>query len=200
MATTYGVGSNVPHGWRYDALNNHYIGPNGDTITMREINHHGTLADVLKHRQYEEAKRQMMLNTPTVPGSLSQAVNSIGSLSIATQPAATLSFDTDHGRVILNIKTGDLTIPGGMGREDAIREFWLGFQKHFNCGDVSKYEKRIKELQQDVARAQATAALMKKDDEKEAAKKIAEKVAKKYAGEKFIMVKPEDLIKFIQEA
>jgi hypothetical protein len=36
--------------------------------------------------------------------------------------------------------------------------------------------------------------------EKDAAKPIVEKVRKKYNGEKFIMVKPEDLIKFIEEA
>ena len=36
--------------------------------------------------------------------------------------------------------------------------------------------------------------------EKDAAKPIVEKVRKKYGNEKFIMVKPEDLIKFIEGA
>ena len=36
--------------------------------------------------------------------------------------------------------------------------------------------------------------------EKDAAGIIVEKVRKKYGSEKFIMVKPEDLIRFIEEA
>lgn len=199
MATTYGIGSNVPPGWVYDALNDCYKGPNGEIITEMDILRNGSLLRVVQNMQIDEARRSMMVNT--VPGSMQQAVNSMGPISatIQTQPSATLSFETDHGRVTLNIKTGDLTIPVGMGREDVIREFWLGFQKHFKTGDTTQHEKRIKELQQEVAHVKATAALMRKDDEKEAAKKVAERIAKKYNGEKFIMVKPEDLIKFIEQ-
>jgi len=65
--------------------------------------------------------------------------------------------------------------------------------------ELEKYEQQIKDLQLQVAQVQASAALMKKDDEKEGRKKVAEKIAKKYNGEKFIMVKPEDLIRFIEE-
>jgi len=202
----FGSGRSVPLGWNYDALNNQYIGPNGDIITMTEINHFGTITDVLLHRQYEETKKQMMMNTSitgtgSVPGSMQQAVSSMGSLTISpVQPVSTLSFDTDHGRVSLNIKTGDLTIPGGMSRQDAIREFWFGFQEHFNphpeatkyINQISWWKKKAEDLEQH-ADEYAKYAL------KEANKKIAEKIANKYAGEKFIMVKPDDLIKFIEE-
>jgi len=114
------------------------------------------------------------------------------------KPAAEISVEGKLGRITINLDTGELKMPPNVGRDAAIRDFWLGFQENFQPTNKAEYEKRIKELQQEVAQVKATAALMRKDDEKEAAKKVAEKIAKKYNGEKFIMVKPEDLIRFIE--
>jgi hypothetical protein len=114
-------------------------------------------------------------------------------------PTNVIAIETKLGRVSVNIETGDITIPVDVGRDDAIREFWLGFQKHFIPSNKAKYEEEIKFLKRDLAGAKASAVLMKQESEKEASKRVAEKVRKKYGNEKFIMVKPEDLIKFIQE-
>lgn len=188
----------LPLGWAYSYLNDGFTGPNGEFISRDMVRVHGSFDKAFAH-MYGPADPQGNITygtNTTLPPPGSYAVSSASSI----QPASLLSFETDHGRVSLNIKTGELTLPQGMAKEDSIREFWLGFQKYFKTTDTMVLETRIKELQLDVARAQATAALMKKEDEKEVSKKIAEKVAKKYGGEKFIMVKPEDLIRFIQEA
>ncbi len=113
--------------------------------------------------------------------------------------ANVIAIETKLGRVSVNIETGDITIPVDVGRDDAIREFWLGFQKHFIPSNKAKYEEEIKFLKRDLASTKASAVLMKQEGAKDANKRVAEKVRKKYGNEKFIMVKPEDLIKFIQE-
>ena len=87
-----------------------------------------------------------------------------------------------------------------MGRDDAIREFWLGFQKHFQPSSNAKYETEIEGLKRDYVRLETYYKEKLVNIEKDAAKHIGEKLRKKYGNEKFIMVKPEDLIKFIEEA
>lgn len=111
-----------------------------------------------------------------------------------------IAIETKVGRVGINTETGDITIPPGIGRDEAIREFWFGFQKHFQPTNKTRYEEEIKYLKRDLAGAKASAVLMKQEGEKHANKRVAEKVRKKYGNEKFIMLKPEDLIKFIEEA
>lgn len=115
------------------------------------------------------------------------------------QPTSVISIETKLGRVSVDIETGDLTIPQGVGRDTAIREFWLGFQEYFKPANTVKYEKEIEDLKREVANTKSSAALMKQASEKEANKRVAEKIRKKYNGEKFIMVKPEDLVRFIEE-
>lgn len=154
-------------------------------------------------------------NTPTnigVGSGFGQAVASIsnnGNLSIGNpgqsyaiaQPATTsvIAIETKVGRIGVNIETGDITIPQGIGRDVAIREFWLGFQEYFQPTNKAKYENQIKDLERELAGAKASAVLMKEESVKQASKRVAEKVRKKYGNEKFIMVKPEDLIRFIEE-
>lgn len=140
---------------------------------------------------------------PYDPNNISNGNLTVGNAThpyaVHSPPTNVISIETKLGRVSINIETGDITIPVDVGRDDAIREFWLGFQKHFIPSNKAKYEEEIKFLKRDLAGAKASAVLMKQEGEKEASKRVAEKVRKKYGNEKFIMVKPEDLIKFIQE-
>lgn len=220
----------LPAGWVRDVANLQYRGPNGEIITDLDVSQYGSLSNALigkygqgqmKIHNYRPSNPKVgdvvvssgltevytnhgwVTNHHITSAGAANMVNNGGYAAITAapiQPKSTLAFDTAYGRVTLDIKTGDLTVPVGMSRQDAIRDFWLGFQENFQPTNKAKYEQQIKDLQQDLARVQATAALMRKDDEKEAAKKVAEKIAKKYNGEKFIMVKPEDLIRFIEES
>jgi hypothetical protein len=100
---------------------------------------------------------------------------------------------TDKGVVTLNLKTGDITFPLELGRDEAIRDFWMGFQLHFGAQQDSKFKNRIKELEDECYK-------LKTDAETKAKQKVLSKINKKYANEKFIMTKPADLIKLIEEA
>lgn len=140
-----------------------------------------------------------IVNTANVPVA---SISSSGNLSIGTgtqqyafhQPTTSvIAIETKVGRVGINIETGDITVPQGIGRDEAIREFWFGFQKHFQPMNKVEYERKIKDLEQKVEIAYKVST-------KETAKHFAEKIRKKYGNEKFIMIKPEDLIKFIEEA
>jgi hypothetical protein len=131
-----------------------------------------------------------------------------GNLSIATGKSSAfhesltnvIQIETKVGRIGINTETGDITIPPGIGRDEAIREFWFGFQKVFKPLNKNKYEIEIEGLKRDYARLETYYKDKLVNLEKDAAKPIVEKIRKKYNGEKFIMVKPEDLIKFIEEA
>ena len=140
-------------------------------------------------------------------GPMNASIASVGNLSVSNAqpltfhqpPASVISIETKLGRISVDIETGDITVPVGVGRDDAIREFWFGFQKHFNPFDKAKYEIEIDQLKREIAEAKTSAVLMKQENQKEASKRVADKVRNKYGNEKFIMVKPEDLIKFIEE-
>lgn len=146
------------------------------------------------------------VGSPT--GGLSYSDNAIGangaagpySMASGFKPASTITMQGKLGDVTINLDTGELTMPPGVGRDAAIRDFWLGFQEHFQPTHKVKYEATIRQLEQELAQTKNTATLLREADTKAAHKRVAEKVAKKYAGEKFIMIKPEDLVKFIQEA
>lgn len=102
---------------------------------------------------------------------------------------------TDKGAVTLNLKTGDITFPLEIGRDEAIRDFWMGFQKYFRPSDadeVAKLKTKLKETEQ-------AADEYKKYVHEKTIKGVVDKINKKYANEKFIMTKPSDLIKMIEE-
>lgn len=219
----------VLSGWNFSVLHDAFIGPNGEHISRNDVQIHGSFAKAYAHLYGSKSQhkpqfgdRRINPNTykpevyngddwvDSVNVGSTGAIGAIhdgtyttganGPLTIGNmQPAAEISVEGKLGRITINLDTGELKMPPNVGRDAAIRDFWLGFQEQFQPTNKAKYEQQIKSLQQDLARAQATAALMRKDDEKEAAKKVAEKIAKKYNGEKFIMVKPEDLIRFIEE-
>ena len=114
--------------------------------------------------------------------------------------ANVVEIETGLGRIGINIETGDITVPPGIGRDDAIREFWFGFQKVFNPFDKAKYDVEIKKLKDDIQDMKGYYGKALEAAEKKSCSIVAEKIRKKYGNEKFIMVKPDDLIKFIEEA
>ena len=111
-----------------------------------------------------------------------------------------LAVMTSHGRVKINLDTGVLTIPHGIGREEAIRDFWLGFQENFRGAERAKYEDEVASLKKHISYITQKAEEYKNQVLDTAKKSVVKKIAEKYGNEKFIMVKPADLIKFIEEA
>lgn len=202
MATTLGVGTTIPSGWHYNAALDQYEGPNKEVVSgMAAAQYGGVLHALTAMRIMQNvgvnAAAPVGANGPAGPfvsGSIGQAMASIQN----TQPA-NLTLKTDKGDVVLNLKTADIQIPPGIGRDEAIRDFWLAFQKYFKPADVVNYENTIDNLRRSLANAKAQAALTQKEDAKEGAKKVVEKFKKKYGHEKLIMVKPDDLARFLEE-
>jgi hypothetical protein len=212
MATNIGIGATVPAGWFYSAMKNGYDGPNGEYISGQDITVEGSFAKAfMKKYGATGAPNQMAIppgaNGPAGPfsASISGAAGG-GTLSVSTgqsytfanPPTNVIAIETKLGRVGINIETGDITIPPGIGRDEAIREFWLGFQKHFVPSNKAKYEKEIAGLKSDYQRLENYYKDKLTSVGKDATKPIVEKIRKKYGNEKFIMVKPEDLISFIE--
>ncbi len=119
-------------------------------------------------------------------------------IGVATEAPRTIAVETKHGRVTLNLDTADITFPADIGRNEAIRDFWFGFQEVYKPGN-SKLESEIQSLKKELAATKASAALMKKESEKEASKRVADKIKAKYGQDKFIMIKPDDLVAFIMK-
>lgn len=105
---------------------------------------------------------------------------------------------TELGDISINLDTGDLTIPPGVGRDEAIREFWLGFHRDFKTGNKELQDK-IDELQRANDYILGQTESYQKECIEKTTKAIVDKIAKKYANDKFIMIKPDDLIKLIKE-
>ena len=122
------------------------------------------------------------------------------SYTFANPPKSVIQIQTNVGTVGVDLETGDITIPPGIGRDEAIREFWLGFQKYWEPTNKKKYESEIEGLKRDYQRLETYYKEKFVEIEKDGSKFIVEKIRKKYGSEKFIMVKPEDLIRFIEEA
>ena len=116
-----------------------------------------------------------------------------GGFTIASPGPSEIAINTSHGQVRINLDTGDLTFPPGIGRDVAVREFWLGFHEHFKTIDKKKYEQQIEDLSRKADEYKKYANDVVKES-------ILKKIAEKYGNEKFIMMKPSDLIKFIEEA
>lgn len=139
----------------------------------------------------------------------------IGSMHINTPVNAPITFHeeptkhmkfqvkTNYGVIVANLNTGELTIPAGVARDAALREFWMGFLEHYrpSGGDPNAIanRQRIKELENELY------MMKEKSDKhatyvfKETVGGIVNKITKKYGSEKLIMVKPSDLVKLIEE-
>lgn len=122
-------------------------------------------------------------------------ISPISQISSTPDQLKTYVVSTDKGDISLDLKTGDITFPLELGRDEAIRDFWFGFQKHFPCGNDEHYERSINILKDELKRQDQSLTKVVKETKE----KLVEKIAKKYGSEKFIMIKPEDLIKFIKD-
>ena len=145
----------VPPGWLYDAMRDGYVNDQGLRINSLDVVTHGGVTKAIIAIHGPQA-----LQSST--GHISQAAvqnggfvaQSIDNLTVSNanmgitkvEPRNVIEIETKLGRVGINVETGDLTIPPGVGRNDAIREFWFGFQKHFNPFD-KRSEEHTSELQ-----------------------------------------------------
>lgn len=105
---------------------------------------------------------------------------------------------TTSGDVTADLETGDLTLPFGMSRIDGLREFWLAFQEHFKGDNSAMYEKEIKKLENEIVGYRMERNSLERYGKDELKKHLASKIRSKYGSEKFIMMKPDDLLKFLE--
>jgi hypothetical protein len=195
--------------WSYDVITDSYRHISGVTIDRIDIDrNNGDLETVLDNAlKMASVGSTGAVGAPYNPsivydgpsGGYVSASSAVVTTPIQNDQYRHITIQTSLGDIALNLKTGDIAIPVGVDRDDAIREFWLGFQKHFQPLDKKSYEDKILSLERELAIAKTSATLMRAENQKQASKRIAEKIAKKYANEKFIMIKPADLIKFIEE-
>ena len=209
MATTINSGSSVPPGWHYDAPMDQYVNDQGLRVDALEAARHGNLVKAIINIHGAQAlipatghiSQAAVQNGGFVAQTIDNlTVGNNQTYSFANPPTNVISIETKLGRISVDTETGDITVPVGVGRDDAIREFWFGFQKHFQPTTNQKYETEIAGLKRDYERLETYYKAKFVEIEKDSAKFIVEKVRKKYGSEKFIMVKPEDLIKFIEGA
>lgn len=125
----------------------------------------------------------------------------ISSVSTGTISAGSrnLTLQTSKGDVTLNLETGDLQLPVGIGREEGIRDFWLAFFEYFPAGNKKEYEDEIWLLKNKMQQMKDEYTYAMKEATKSSSTGIVSKIKKKYGNEKFIMIKPDDLIAFIQD-
>ena len=201
--------STVPPGWHYDAAMDQYVNDQGLRVDALEAARHGNLIKAIINIHGPQALQMATGHISQAAvhngGFVAQTIDNLTvsdnkTYSFANPPTSVIQIKTNVGTVGVNLETGDITIPPGIGRDEAIREFWLGFQKHFNPFEKAKYEVEINGLKRDYERLETYYKAKFVEIEKDSAKFIVEKVRKKYGSEKFIMVKPEDLIKFIEGA
>ena len=214
MATTINSGSSVPPGWHYDAPMDQYVNDQGLRVDALEAARHGNLVRAIINIHGPQALQMATGHISQAAvhngGFVAQSVNNLTvgnaqtydakSYAFHQPPTSVIAIETKVGRISVDIDTGDITVPVGIGRDEAIREFWFGFQKHFVPSNKAKYESEIEGLKRDYQRLETYYKEKFVNIEKDAAKPIVDKIRKKYNGEKFIMVKPEDLIRFIEEA
>lgn len=119
-----------------------------------------------------------------------KTAGSPGSFTIGAPPATNIfQVNTPSGPITANLETGEVFFPQGMNRSDALYEFWKGFSSVYMPNNSFKAE--VVRLKKQIRDYEEYAV-------KETTNKIAEKIQKKYGKEKFIVLKPDDLINFIK--
>lgn len=204
----------IPSDWKYDAATDLYIGPEGWAIEGDDVRNLGfTQAHVktFSGRLTNLPKDWITGNTVWPPKKSPAGIDNLNiadpaSASNSAKSAKTVTFEGQLGKITINLDTGELTIPPNVGRDEAIRDFWLAFQKVYKSTDRKEHERQIADLKHDIevykdkADQAANIALSYKNKAlQESSKIIVEKIMAKYGGDKFIMIKPEDLIKFIEQ-
>ena len=208
MTTLRSVYNPKQREWSYDAMMDCYKHISGITVDRIYIDNCGgdleaALNNALKMSQMSNMASVGAIGAPLqYPNSMYNGIGQMptnpmiqsGTFTINNPPNANnFVITTDKGVITLNLKTGDITFPLEIGRDEAIRDFWNGFQLYFGVNQDNKFQIRIKELEDECFK-------LKNDAESKAKQKVLDKITKKYSNEKFIMTKPADLIKLIEEA
>lgn len=105
---------------------------------------------------------------------------------------------TNYGVIVANLNTGELTLPAGVARDAALKEFWMGFLEHYNAGSTDQ-SKKIRTLELKVAAFERGEHIAKEAIKANTKSDIIKKFNTKYGNEKLIMLKPSDLVKMIEE-
>jgi hypothetical protein len=210
---TRGTPYTNPKGWSWDAASDAWVHDNGTRMShftptgQAAIVSGGrlmgpTTGNVIGPIPYPYPHSQASIGATGAIGPPYQPINPLGGptggLTINSPVHSEMVVMTPHGKVKINLDTGVLTIPHGIGREEAIRDFWLGFQENFRGVEKTKYEDEIASLKRDISHITQKAEEYKKEVNKIVKDTIVKKVSEKYGNEKFIMMKPADLIKFIE--
>jgi len=120
--------------------------------------------------------------------------NTFNSSIEAPKSTSMFEVNTPSGRIQANMATGEVFFPQGMHRSVAIWEFWSEFSKVYKPVNIE-----LDYAKQEIAMLKQKTKEYENYAVKEITEKIAEKIQKKYGNEKFIMTKPDDLIKFIKD-
>ena len=209
---TRGTPYTNPKGWSWDAASDAWI--HDDGTRMSHFTPTGQAAIVSGGRlmgpttsnatpppyPYPHSQASIGPTGALGTGKLGPLEGPTGGLTINSPVHSEMVVMTPHGKVKINLDTGVLTIPHGIGREEAIRDFWLGFQENFRGAEKVKYENEIAYLKKDIEHITQKAEEYKKEVNKIVKDTIVKKVSEKYGNEKFIMIKPADLIKMIEGA
>jgi hypothetical protein len=197
--------------WSYDVMTDCYKHISGITVDKTYIDSQGPDTETALNNALKMSQMSNMASVGSIgaigaplqyPNSMYNGIGQMptnpmiqsGTFTIGnTPPSHCMVIATDRGSITLNLKTGDITFPLEIGRDEAIRDFWNGFQLYFGVNQDNKFQIRIKELEDECYK-------LKHEAESKAKQKVLSKITKKYANEKFIMTKPADLIKMIEEA
>ena len=208
---TRGTPYTNPKGWSWDAASDAWIHDDGTRMShftptgQAAIVSGGrlmgpTTSNVTGPIPYPHSQASIGPTGALGTGKLGPLEGPTGGLTINPPVHSEMAVMTPHGKVKINLDTSVLTIPHGIGREEAIRDFWLGFQENFRGAEKTKYENEIAYLKKDIEHITQKAEEYKKEVNKIVKDTIVKKVSEKYGNEKFIMIKPADLIKMIEGA
>lgn len=107
-----------------------------------------------------------------------------------------MTFKTKAGDVTANLETGELTMPVGVARDTGLRDFWQAFQEHFKPSTSNDTE--IESLKLKLRAFERGETIQREKIEEETKAKLIEKIRNKYGSDKFIMTKPDELIKILE--
>lgn len=114
---------------------------------------------------------------------------------VHTSAPNVFQVNTPSGPIKANLETGEVDIPPGLHRSSALWEFWQGFKQIYQPSSTE-----LDLAKQEVAYLKQKMNAMHNDVSKQVAEKLVDRVKNKYGKEKFIMTKPDDLIKLLEEA
>ena len=211
-------------GMEYDVAADQYVMPDGTRIDAFDVAQGRIGYGQLTGPTGPAPTQQYYSNTTTIMNpsngwasagvDMSSMVNTNGVYqSGSLKFPRTVTIKTTKGEITLDLNTGDITFPLEVGRNEAIRDFWMGFQQHFKAGEVQEYEKRIADLKHNIAvhrnelnqRVAETSILkseiadLKKKASAGDSKAIAQAIANKYAGRDLLMIKTADLVREIEK-